>query len=139
MNLIYRDITRYKYQVAQNYQHQTDILGFDIETKFLSLNPAGLLTIREGYLSDGSSGPTIDTEASMRGPFVHDALYELMRRSLLPIEYRPYADKLFREILLEDGVLPARAKVWYDMVRVMASGCAEPGTELDRTFCAGKE
>jgi hypothetical protein len=57
----------YKYQIAENDSIQTDIIGYDIDIQFISLDPAGLLTTKSGYASDGCSGPMIDTRAALKG------------------------------------------------------------------------
>ena len=100
----------YKYQIAEDYLIQLDWKPEDnIETEFIILRKTGLLTIKSGYASDGPSGPTIDTPSFMRGAFVHDALYQLMRMKLLPPDWKEYADDLLKELCLEDGMYSWRA------------------------------
>lgn len=103
----------FKYQLTSNYSKQTEILGFDIDTAYIKLASDGLLTLKCGYASDGPSGPTFDTRNSIRGAFVHDALYWLIRNGYLGIEYKLYSDKLLKQILLEDGMGRIRADSWY--------------------------
>ena len=69
----------------------------------------GVLTLRQGYAWNGASGPTIDTETNMRASLVHDALYQLLRRGELRAELRRNADRVFRDICLEDGMASVRA------------------------------
>ena len=116
----------YKYQLVRYYRLKTDIKGRNIETYYISLNPEGLLSIKKGYAWDGPSGPTIDTKNSMRGALVHDALYQLMREGLLPEDQRGIADKLLRDICIEDGMYGWRANLWYAAVRKFAGFAAEP-------------
>lgn len=124
--ILYRD--GYKYQLAKTYStmvgvkpHVDALVG-----GFVWLKTDGFLTIKEGYAWDGPSGPTADTPDSLRGSLVHDALYQLMREGGLDGKWREQADKELRRICLEDGMLPARAAVWYDAVRLFAGGAASP-------------
>jgi hypothetical protein len=140
MKLKYRDITRFKYMVTEDFSHQTSLKDCRAETSMISLDDAGLLSVRAGYLWDGPSGPTIDSKSGMRGSLVHDALYELMRRSLLESKYRGYADSLFWEIILEDGMDSFRARVWYEAVSHFAANCARFGTQPEDVICCvGRE
>ncbi len=101
----------YKYRLVETYTVQTPIYpDEDIETKYISLSTAGLLTLRDSYAWDGPSGPTIDTKNFMRGSLVHDSLYQLMRMGLLnPQTCRGPADRLLRKMCIEDGMSQVRA------------------------------
>lgn len=101
----------YKYQLEEVYQHQTGITpAAPGGNRFVQITLDGLLLIRAGYAWDGASGPAIDTPTFMRGALVHDALYQLIRLGVVPLEPgRRQADDLLREICLEDGMWPARA------------------------------
>jgi hypothetical protein len=140
MKLYYRDITRFKYLVTDDFWHQTELLGCQASAPLIFLDDDGLLRIIAGYMWDGPSGPTIDSPEGMRGSLVHDALYELMRRGVLEQKYREYADKLFKEIILQDGMSETRAHLWFDAVRDFAAGAAHFGTQpADKIICVGKE
>jgi len=131
MQACYRKLHRYKYQLMDDYTIQTDIKPTqNIEFQFLSLSSEGLLTIRKHYAWDGPSGLTIDTRSFMRGSLVHDALYQLMRLSALDHNvYRKRADKILREICLEDGMCRFRAWYVYQAVHIFAGGAARPQEE----------
>ena len=116
----------YKYQLAETYIVNTDVLGFFITTKYIGLNPQGALTINEGYAWDGASGPTIDTSSSMRGSLVHDAFYQLMREELLPLTLRKPVDDIFRAIIEEDGMWKIRALLWEEALHEFAEPAADP-------------
>lgn len=123
----------YKYQLAQDYQVQLPIkvdqdqtLGLDIIEPFYSITVDGLLTVNEGYAWDGPSGPTFDTCNFMRGSLVHDVLYQMIREGHLPIERRVEADKILRDICLEDGMSRIRAQWVYLGVRVGGGNAAAP-------------
>ena len=121
----------YKYQLAEDYSHKTNVIGYDIETEFIRLTLVGILFIRSGYAWDGPSGPTFDTKNSMRGSLVHDALYQLMRQGHIPQEFRLYADEILRDICVEDGMSEIRADLWEKAVNIFASAAANPENEKD--------
>lgn len=89
----------YEYQLKQDYVIDIEICPDHlIDLPYLSLTPAGRLTVKSGYAWDGPSGPTIDTLNFMRGSLVHDALYQLMReRHLDHDKYREPADRLLQK------------------------------------------
>jgi hypothetical protein len=95
-------------------------------TEFITLTPEGELIIRSGYAWDGPSGPTFDTPSSIRGSLVHDALYQLLRAELLPIDARDIADQELYRICVEDGMWKWRARLWLRAVRKCAAGAADP-------------
>ncbi len=113
----------YKYQLVSPYMIQTGIkTGRHHELQFLSLSDDGTLWIKTGYAWDGPTFTPGDPDSSMRPSLVHDALYQLMRFGMLDRSYRKEVDMLFYELLLEDGMNPARAKLWYSAVRLGAEG-----------------
>lgn len=87
---------------------------------------AGYLTVYKGYAWDGASGPTFDTKSSMRGGFVHDVLYELMRQGLLPPEVKEIADEILEFVCVKDGMWEWRAGAWYTAVDKLADAAADP-------------
>lgn len=105
----------FKYQCMKDAQVYVGDLGqtFDIDLDWLSLTVTGVLTIKKGYACDGPSGPTWDTPNLMRAAFAHDALYELIRKRLLPPSARLAADTMYYEQLIVDGTWIARAKWHY--------------------------
>ena len=106
----YRD--GYKYQLAADYEIRTGIFPVGvINDDFLSMDRDGLLRIKNGYAWDGPSGPTLDTKSFMRGSLVHDALYQLMRSGKLSHGNREAADKLLKQLCIEDGMGSVRAYI----------------------------
>ena len=101
----------YDYRIQNDYHHQLPqpFFGHTVNTQFIDLSPDGMLTIRKGYASDGPSGPTIDTKTFMRGAFVHDALYQLMREGHLPRELKNDADRELQRWCIADGMWKIRA------------------------------
>lgn len=124
----YRD--GYKYQIAETYQHLTDIFGFEIDAEFITLNKTGLLTIKRGYAWNGASGPTIDSKCSMRGSLVHDALYQLMGIDHRLIPFRLYADELLHDICREDGMTAVRSWLWKKAVNIFGESAATAPDEI---------
>ena len=117
----------YKYQLAEDFSMMTPICPQEnIITRFICLSSEGYLTISCGYAWDGCSGPTIDTDNSMTGGLVHDALYQLCRQGHLPKSARPNIDLLFQDLLVKSGMFKWRAWVWYKAVSKFASYAADP-------------
>lgn len=122
----YRSIQKYKYQLLEDEIYETEIENGGIGINgFVNLSPQGTLVISRGYCWNGASGPTFDTESSMRASLVHDALYQLIRQKKLSFEYRKLADDIFYAILLEDGMPKWRAWLWYQAVRKFAGYAAK--------------
>lgn len=114
---------KYKYRLTEQYTHRLGIAaGRSAPTRFVQLRAAGssgsVLQVEVGYAWDGPSGPTIDTVTGIRASLVHDALYQLIRLGLIGRHYRRAADREFHRILLEDGMTPWRALLWYWGVRI---------------------
>lgn len=104
----------YKYQVYETYKfyigHRISV-DEAVGAKFLHLGTNGTLIIDDGYAWDGPSGPAIDTKNFMRGSLCHDAIYQLMRKGLLPNSRREAADLIMNDINKEDGM--CRIRRWW--------------------------
>lgn len=116
--IVYRELTRYKYQLLEPASYATDITGFEVETSFVSLGFTGVLYCSRWYAWDGASGPARDTKSFMRASLFHDALYQLMSSGHLPTAYRKRADEIMRRIAREDGMGKFRAWYTYHAVRI---------------------
>jgi len=139
MPITYRRTHGYKYQLLEDYTYQTDIKGKTIRTPFIWLTEDGELLILRGYAWDGPSGGAIDTKTFMRGSLVHDAMYQLLRKGLLPEEFRENADRYIRDICLEDGMNRFRAWYVYHLLRVGAKSAATgPDEKESLPMTAGK-
>ena len=125
----YRELRKYKYQLVEEYALPIPIKDQSITESFMELDPEGLLLIKKGYAWDGPSGPTWDTLNFMRGSLVHDALYQLIRLRHLKPSYREQADRLLRDLCMEDGMSRLRASYVYRSVRWFAGAAATPGTQ----------
>lgn len=128
----------YKYQLAEDLVFQTDCRpDTAIVTPRIELNMYGVLTVREGYASDGVSGPVKDRKTNLRGGFVHDALYQLMRMGELPHEQWREADKEFAKALKQDGAWGWVIKL--DMMGLkIAGGSAAHPKKRKRVYSAPK-
>lgn len=77
---------------------------------FLRLWPNGRVVIRRGYAWDGPSGPAFDTKNFMVPSMVHDAIYQLMRNMVLPLDpYREIADEMMFKMCKDRGMCGVRA------------------------------
>lgn len=119
----------YKYQLAKDYTHRVPIFGYEIDTEFIQLNKEGYLTQKKGYATDGPSGPTFDTKSAIRGSFVHDALYWLIRNGLIAKSCKDVADLLFRDICIDDGMWKIRAHWWYEGLKREGINSLYPSSE----------
>lgn len=91
----------------------------------------GILTIRRGFAWDGA-WPLPRLICVIRASLVHDAIYHLMRTGYLPWKWRPWADEVFRQICLEDGMPPWLAAVCYRAVRLFGGWRKEDRIETIR-------
>ena len=128
----YVDITQFKYRMAEDEEFKlpADFYSIVHTEEFLSLHH-GVLTVKAGYLWDGTSGPTFDTVETMRGGAAHDALYELMRKGIIPQCMKGAVDLYFKGILLEDHMDKLRAWYFHKGVAVFGrSSCkVQPSTK----------
>ena len=117
-----------KYQTLRRYAIQTDFRpDADLVGRLgqVHLRTDGTLLVTKRYVWDGASGPTWDTTSTMRASLVHDALYQLMReQNLDATASRLPADRLLRNIMIEDGAWEWRADLWLWAVRRFARRAA---------------
>ena len=126
MKIKYRSIKKYKYQLLEDYIIEIKIFPAEaIDTMFIDLSEEGILTIRCGYAWDGCSGPTWDDHTNMRAGLVHDSLFQLLREGHISSGCRLYADTLFRDICIEDGMPNWRAWYYFNAVRLFAGAYAK--------------
>jgi len=118
----------YKYQLVDDYVVMTPVKGYDVKSDFFHLKRSGVLIISAGYAWDGPSGPTFDTKDFMRGSLVHDALYQMMREKLIPLNCKDAADQTLYDICREDGMGWVRAKYVLWGVKRYGDGACEPGS-----------
>ena len=100
MNIKYAE--GYKYQLVENAEIQTDILGYTAFDDFYCLTIDGVLLARKGYAWDGPSGICPDWEMFQQPSLWHDVLFQMMRRKQLPVEECFHkANELFYHLSLE--------------------------------------
>ena len=100
------------------------LAGIVIGHPYMKLS-SGFLTIRKGYAWDGASGVP-DNPDNMRASLFHDALYQLMRLGLLDRKYKDVADRLFRQICLQDGMKKNWADFMYNGLKALGEGATKP-------------
>lgn len=117
----------YKYIILEDYEIKFDRSpDHDIYTEFVDFLMDGTFRIKKGFLCDGASGPTIDTPTSLKGAFIHDGGYYLLRKKELGLEWRKYFDNKLKEICIDSGMNQIRAEVWNEMVEKFAGYAAKP-------------
>ena len=125
MQITYRDLPTWKYQLLRNWYVDTEMKGFDIENPMFRLSKTGRLSVYRGYAWDGPSGPTIDTKSFMRASVVHDVFYQLLREGKLPPEMRKLADRELVRYAKLDGMNPVRRFYAFWSLRFFARGAAK--------------
>jgi len=123
----YEKLDGWKYRLADEYEiHIRFFEGEEGRGNEYVWLEYGRLAIRKGYAWDGPSGPTWDTPNWMRASLVHDAMYQLIRESHLPIALRKQVDLLMLKALREDGMSRARSRTAYIGVRMFGRRSAHP-------------
>ena len=121
----YRKLHGYKYELIGAY---TQIINAELPPNtgndYVCIGVHLYISAR--YAWDGASGPTFDDKTNMRASLVHDALYQLMREGLLDRKCRKYADQLFRDICIQDGMGKFRAWYYYQAVRIFGAKTCLP-------------
>lgn len=136
MQITYRDLPVWKYQLLETWYTDTKVKGFTINNPMLDLYDTGRLVVRRGYAWDGPSGPTIDTKTFMRASVVHDVLYQLLREGKLPPSYRKLADQELIRYAKLDGMNSIRRFYAYWSLRVFAGGAAKLKTKPTKIHTA---
>ena len=113
----YSSLRGLKYRLLETIEIETNIIPpKPIKTDFSSLSADGKLTVEKGFCWDGATGG-LDTENVMRASLIHDAFCNWQHQGYLDLEHRKQADKLFRNLLDEDGVDPFRAGYMYGAIK----------------------
>ncbi len=118
----------WKYELCSTYDYESPAFAkFDANVKkeWYEIGQDSMV-ISENYAWDGPSGPTLDTSNAMRGSLIHDALYQAIRTGDLLMKHRKIADKIFRQVLKEDGMNLIRRNLWYWCVRRFGEKHARP-------------
>jgi hypothetical protein len=62
----------------------------------------------------------------MRAGLIHDCGYQMIREGHIPKRYKEYFDKLFYQILIEDGMNRFRAYYYYFAVKTWGHYALKP-------------
>ncbi len=117
----------YKYQLAKDEYYKTSFRpNRNIVAPRIRLNTKGIMRVREGYVSDGPSGPTFDRKTNLRAGVGHDALYQLMRMGLLPCNLWRKADRDYGRWLVEGGSWEITSKINVKGLSLMRGKYAKP-------------
>src|SRR5574343_35553 len=120
----------FKYQISEDFIIRLEGITIDrdiIVEEFYEFYKDGTLILKRGFAWDGASGPTLDTKDTYIPSAVHDALYRMIRHGYLPLSFKPIADKIFYELLLQYGMFKLRAYIWYVMVSLFGyDACIKP-------------
>jgi hypothetical protein len=119
VRLINRRLPKYRVTGAIA-AHLPTLEGHKGRTGLLSLDEKGNLFIGSGYMWDGPSGPTFDTENWMMASVIHDALCDLVRYGGLDPVTLPEIHNIMRQYLLDGGMSKARA--WWSWKAVQLFG-----------------
>jgi hypothetical protein len=112
---VYRSLRGWKYELMRPFTLALPpALAVPFDSEYVSIRD-GWLVLERGYAWDGASGPTFDTQVTMRGALVHDGLYQAIRLGC-PIA-KSDVDTLFHDLLREDGMSKFRAWYWYHAVK----------------------
>ena len=98
------------YQIKTSYDALTIIRGHDIDIAFCSLDPSGLLLLKDGFYWNGPSGG-VDTLKTAMPSAVHDCFCELIHLGYLPKECRPAVDENYQRDLEAWGVVTLKRKI----------------------------
>lgn len=118
--LHFQNVSAYKYRTLKSFIYaQKHILPEkDIIHPLFSITSEGIITIEMGYAWDGPTGPVFSERTVIKSTLVHDALYQMMRLRMLPLSARKGADRVFRDICVEDGMSKTLANFYYQCLRV---------------------
>lgn len=114
------------YMLTRSHSAQTNVIGtpckYDGPGYTLELSASGVLTITSGFLWNGPTA-FIPLESMMRGSLVHDGFYELFSKHVKKLDRdqaKPLADKLLKQMFIEDGCPKLLAEAAYQAVTYLS-------------------
>lgn len=118
MEIKHRRLHKYKFQLLQNFQYQTGILGYDgyDPDGFVSINPDGLLMFKIYYAWDGSTFSP-DVKSNFLAALLHDGCFQLLRNCIIPLSELPAVDRLYYTTCLAEGMNKIIANLYYAGIR----------------------
>ena len=107
----------YKYQLKDDVVIQTALRPDKayIIQGYIFLGTDGKLFIYRGYAWNGAT-LGIDLDCTMLGVLVHDALFQLMQESGMPLELEPIANEELQRIMICEGAPVFIASIYYFFV-----------------------
>ena len=107
---------KWKYLVRKEITIQTAILGLEAETDYYHLGGQGIgkLTAKIGYAYNGPNWIR-DSKDLYHASLWHDLIYQMIKHGHIHKVWRKYADKLFRDIYIEEATrikLTETKKYW---------------------------
>lgn len=109
----------YRYKLEEMYLQTLPFDVFDASVRGWVVIVDHRLAVSNGYAWDGAStGLPWTPKKWLRPSLVHDALYQLIRESQLPMTFRRDADDVFYRLLRENRVNIVLATVAYWAVRI---------------------
>lgn len=118
----------YRYKLEEMYLQTLPFDVFDASVRGWVVIVDNKLAVANGYAWDGAStGLPWTPKKWLRPSLVHDALYQLIRESQLPMERRRDADNIFYQLLRENQVNVVLAFAAYLAVRIFGNYCLRKG------------
>jgi hypothetical protein len=108
---------KYKYTLKEDYHYdlgiklQNSFVGMSEEKAYMTISPAGILTVFKDYAWDGTTMSPDFTETYYPA-LVHDALYQFLPKTPMS---RKAIDDIFLKMMLENNFKYAR--IYYRAVR----------------------
>lgn len=116
-----------KFMVKDHFEISIGIKPYyDIFIPGIKLQQNGLLVVRTGYQWAGPPTVLLPCKSAERAALVHDALYQLMRRNLLPHYCKPVADRTLFQISKDDGTPAPIAWLLYLIAKFRCSPYSAP-------------
>ena len=99
MRLRYNDIHTYRFRLAEPVEVKLEgTPPPDVNHDWFLIH-GGTIRIKDGYMWDGTSGPTMQTRGNRLAGLVHDALYQCIRGGYLDASWKDFADRQLRHLV----------------------------------------
>jgi len=100
----------FKFQLEEPEMYNSGISGYEFDTPFYSLLKSGTIIAKAGFAWDGCSG-SIDTDTNLRAGLFHDIGCLLVAREVIPSHHIKEVNRMFYNLLCEDGM--NKARIWW--------------------------
>ena len=109
---------KYPYLVIEDYYRRCPIpAGMTCSNGWFDLRESQVVVFKD-YAWDGPSGMTFDTPNSMEGSLIHDVFYQAIQDGYILYKYRKISDRIFRDVLKDDGMSFIRRWYWFIGLRL---------------------